>query len=167
MAGRNQAATQANTKHSKIVGIRSQGQMSGSPFLMISSPSQYSFILCVQSILLLNIFWEKKSQFLLQFRFIITTGYLRMFSAPAHKSLSFITRKPKNCFWKAESCCIILLYTFHNSAIYSSCWSSIQLTLDNFIWLGKTSGFVFHYPILFPISKYWIKFPVAHLSGPF
>ena len=66
-------------------------------------------------------FLRKEKPVFVTIRFIITTGYLRMFSAPAHKSLSFITRKPKNCFWKAESCCIILLYTFHNSAIYSSC----------------------------------------------
>ena len=79
-----------------------------------------------------------------------------MFSAP----LEFIIYYKEAQKWLPESC-IILLYTFHNSAFNLQFLLELQLTLDNFIWLWKTSGFVFHYPILFPISKYWIKFPVA------
>ena len=61
MAGRNQAATQANTKHSKIVGIRSQGQMSGSPFSMISSPlPDHILVSCVFKVFCFSTFSEKR-----------------------------------------------------------------------------------------------------------
>ena len=140
----------------KYLGSDYEGQMCGPPFgSMIVFPSADSLFLVVKvvKVVYCSTLPRKEKPVFVPIGLLL---HLRMFSAP----LEFIIYYKEAQKLLPESC-IILLYTFHNSAFNLQFLLELQLTLDNFIWLGKTSGFVFHYPILFPISKYWIKFPVA------